>query len=54
MQLGRTFGLKTVAEGVETTAQYERVSALGCDLIQGYFTGRPVPAGDFASYYLRK
>lgn len=53
VQLGRNFGLSTVAEGVETTAQYQRVGALGCDLIQGYFTGRPVPASEFAAYYLR-
>jgi diguanylate cyclase len=53
VQLGRTFGLTTVAEGVETTAQLERMRALGCDLIQGYITGRPVPAAEFADYYLR-
>jgi diguanylate cyclase (GGDEF)-like protein len=52
LQLGRTFGLTTVAEGVETAAQFEKVKDLGCDLVQGFFTGRPVAAGEFADRYL--
>lgn len=43
-QLGRTLGVETVAEGVETQAQYERVKADGCTLGQGYFFGRPAPS----------
>ena len=54
VQLGRMFSLATVAEGVETTEQYRHVTELGCDYVQGYFTGRPVRAGEFASYYLRR
>jgi EAL domain-containing protein (putative c-di-GMP-specific phosphodiesterase class I) len=53
VQLGRTFGMATIAEGVETTEQYERVADLGCDYVQGYFTGRPVRSTEFAEYYLR-
>ena len=52
VQLGRTFGLATVAEGVETQAQFDRVAELGCDMVQGYFTGRPVAAAEFADRYL--
>jgi diguanylate cyclase len=52
VKLGRTFGMVTIAEGVETTSQYQHVSELGCDLVQGYFTGRPVRVGDFARTYL--
>lgn len=36
--------LKTIAEGVETEAQYNFLKAQGCDMVQGYFLGRPVPA----------
>lgn len=36
--------MSVVAEGVETEDQYERVRAGGCDLVQGYYTGRPAPA----------
>lgn len=54
VQLGRTFGLSTVAEGVETNHQLRHVRQLGCDFVQGYVTGRPVPAAEFAERYLRK
>ncbi len=33
-----------VAEGVEELAQWEALSRMGCDLIQGYFVSRPLPA----------
>ncbi len=53
LQLGRTFGLATIVEGVETAGQFEKVKALGGDLVQGYFTGRPVPVAEFAERYLK-
>lgn len=52
VQLGRTFGMETVAEGVETQRQFEHVNARGCDFVQGYLTGRPVRAEEFARRYL--
>ncbi|SMF65867.1 PAS domain S-box-containing protein/diguanylate cyclase (GGDEF) domain-containing protein [Azospirillum oryzae] len=33
-----------VAEGVEELAQWEALSLMGCDLVQGYFVSRPLPA----------
>ncbi len=39
---GRELGLSTVAEGVETAEQLELVTALGCDIAQGYFLARPM------------
>jgi EAL domain-containing protein (putative c-di-GMP-specific phosphodiesterase class I) len=39
-------GLRTVAEGVETEEQLERVRQLGCDRAQGYLIGRPMPRED--------
>ncbi|MDY0002101.1 MAG: EAL domain-containing protein [Polyangia bacterium] len=36
-------GVKVVAEGVETRAEYETVRDLGCHLIQGYYFARPAP-----------
>jgi diguanylate cyclase (GGDEF)-like protein len=53
VQLGRTFGLTTVAEGVETNRQLRHVTELGCDLVQGYLTGRPARVAEFAERYLR-
>jgi predicted signal transduction protein with EAL and GGDEF domain len=52
VQLGRTFGLSTVAEGVETASQFRHVTELGCDLVQGFLTGRPAEVDDFAERYL--
>ncbi len=45
--LARGLDLKTVAEGVETTAQYEALAALGCDEMQGYLRSPAVPEETF-------
>ncbi|MFG0680353.1 putative bifunctional diguanylate cyclase/phosphodiesterase [Pseudomonas sp. xss_4] len=42
--LGRALGLRIVAEGVETSSQQAFLTRLGCDALQGYLLGRPVPA----------
>jgi diguanylate cyclase (GGDEF)-like protein len=42
--LGTGLGMTTIAEGVETAEQAERVAADGCSDIQGYLISRPVPA----------
>ncbi len=44
--LARALGLKTVAEGIETTEQYEFLKEKGCDLAQGFYFSRPVPADE--------
>ena len=40
----KRLGYETIAEGVETEAQFEYLKGLGCDTIQGYYLGRPMPA----------
>ncbi|QDZ00246.1 EAL domain-containing protein [Nitratireductor mangrovi] len=45
--LGHALELEVAAEGVESQAQLDFLRAEGCDLIQGYFTGRP---GDIDTY----
>ncbi|HEY9280724.1 MAG TPA: EAL domain-containing protein [Eoetvoesiella sp.] len=45
--LGRTLNLKIVAEGVETVEQRELLTRLGCNSLQGYLLGRPMPAAQF-------
>jgi EAL domain-containing protein (putative c-di-GMP-specific phosphodiesterase class I) len=46
MSLGRTLGLRTVAEGIETERQLRTLQQIGCDVGQGYLLGRAVPSAD--------
>jgi diguanylate cyclase (GGDEF)-like protein/PAS domain S-box-containing protein len=50
--LAHALGLTVVAEGVETEAQRECVTRLGCDLLQGYLIGRPVDADAASEGYV--
>ncbi|MGY8527205.1 putative bifunctional diguanylate cyclase/phosphodiesterase [Paracidovorax citrulli] len=45
--LGQTLKLNIVAEGVETVAQQDFLTRLGCDMLQGFLLGKPVPADEF-------
>ena len=40
-------GLDVIAEGVETLADRDALTALGCTKLQGYFFGRPMPLAQF-------
>ena len=51
--LARSFGLRVVAEGVETAAQHALLKELGCDDCQGYHTFRPVPAAQLEKLLAR-
>jgi diguanylate cyclase (GGDEF)-like protein len=44
VSLARAFNMKTVAEGVETAEQLQRLRVMKCDQAQGYLFSRPVPA----------
>jgi diguanylate cyclase len=46
IELGHALGLRVVAEGVEDLETLETLGQLGCDLAQGYFISRPMPAED--------
>ena len=45
--LGRTLNLEIVAEGVETVAQREFLTSLGCNSLQGFLLARPMPPDEF-------
>jgi len=45
--LGQALGLRIVAEGVETDMQQNFLTRLGCDSLQGYLLGHPLPAEKF-------
>jgi EAL domain-containing protein (putative c-di-GMP-specific phosphodiesterase class I) len=42
--MAHSLGLEVLAEGVETAQQLDMLRALGCETVQGYLLGRPVPA----------
>jgi diguanylate cyclase len=46
ISLSHALGLRTVAEGIETIAQVDRLRGLGCDLAQGFHFARPGPPED--------
>ena len=50
IEMGHTLGIKVLAEGVETAEQLDYLRAQGCDMYQGYFRSRPLPADDFAVF----
>jgi diguanylate cyclase (GGDEF)-like protein len=50
VDLAHQLGVKVVAEGVESEAVRSELRALGCDIGQGYFLGRPMPPGAFADW----
>ncbi|CDI01402.1 putative Diguanylate cyclase [Candidatus Competibacter denitrificans Run_A_D11] len=52
--LGHQMGLIVVAEGVETEQQRQILLAQGCDLAQGFYFDRPMPAEAFADRWLQQ
>ncbi|WP_395018610.1 EAL domain-containing protein [Dongia sp.] len=48
--LARTLGQKSVAEGVELKEDWELLRRLGCDVAQGYFVAKPMPAAAFPDW----
>ncbi len=50
IQLARSLGLKTVAEGVETAEQRQFLSGQGCDMLQGYWYSKPLDAPSFEAF----
>lgn len=54
VNLAHELGLKVVAEGVEDAGCRDFLKAIGCDMIQGYFVSRPVPAADLPALLHRR
>ena len=52
--MGHALGLRVIAEGVETEAHLSLLQKQGCDEVQGYLVGRPVPADRFEEHLTRK
>ena len=52
IELGHNLGLRIVAEGVEDQASADALAGMGCDMLQGYFLGRPTVAADLRAVLL--
>jgi EAL domain-containing protein (putative c-di-GMP-specific phosphodiesterase class I) len=50
IDMARKLGLKVVAEGVESPADWDRLKELGCTIAQGYFIAKPMPASEFINW----
>lgn len=50
INMAENFGLKTIAEGVETAEQFKILRELGCDYVQGYYFSRPLPVEELIVY----
>jgi predicted signal transduction protein with EAL and GGDEF domain len=53
LDLARNLGLHVVAEGVETEDMWNRLRELGCELAQGFYVARPMPADDVLAWAAR-
>ena len=51
--LGQNLGMQVIAEGVETDAQLAQLRLEGCDIAQGFYFGRPVPAAEIGRQLAR-
>ena len=50
--LAKHLGMKSVAEGVEDRADWDFLRSTGCDLAQGYFIAKPMPAGEIPDWII--
>ena len=53
IDMAHKLGIKVCVEGVETAEELVCVKALGADCIQGYYYGKPMPADEFESKFIR-
>lgn len=54
IKLAKNLNMKTVAEGIEEQEQVEFLAKEGCDMIQGYFYAKPMPAEDYVTRMVKK
>ena len=52
--MAKSLKFNVIAEGVENQEQLNYLAAHGCNEVQGYFTGKPVPADEFEQFLVKK
>ena len=54
LQMSNKLGIKTIAEGIETEAQFKYIKENGCDYVQGFLLGKPMSKTDFEKLIIRQ
>ena len=54
IELAGSLAVPVIAEGVETAEQLNALRAMGCDIVQGYYFSKPVPAGEFERFLIER
>ena len=54
IEIAKYLSVPVIAEGVETEEQLGMLKGMKCDIVQGYFFSRPVPAAEFEPFILQK
>lgn len=52
--MGQRLKMQVIAEGVETFEQLDTLRKYGCDLYQGYYFSKPLPAGKIEHFFNKK
>lgn len=52
VNMAKDLKIKVVCEGVETEGQLNFLKSIGCDIVQGFYYSKPLPAEDFVQTYL--
>ena len=53
-EIAEMLGVPTIAEGVETEEQMLTLKVMGCDIVQGYYFSRPLPADEFEPFLIKR
>ena len=54
VDIAESLSVPTIAEGVETAEQMFTLKSMGCDIVQGYYFSRPVPASEFEAFLIAR
>lgn len=54
IEIADSLNVPVIAEGVETAEQLFTLKSMGCDIVQGYYFSKPVPAGEFEEFLIEK
>ena len=54
IDIANSLTVPTIAEGVETAEQLFALKGMGCDIVQGYYFSKPVPAEEYEAFLLER